>query len=560
MTTAQDGASESSPSTTSPATGHLASMSRAVVVGVALALVSQIVLLVVAGWHNRRLINPDAVSYMRIASYYVNGQTDLMVSGYWGPMMSWLIAPLLGIVAEPVDAARIVMGLSAALFLLGCVSVFRSFQLGPIEILLGTWVAAITSVIWSVKVLTPDLLLSGLMFFAVSRMVSPQWIQNRRFQFATGLIWGAAYLTKAVALPVALGMGIGIGTLWVITRSGSFGVVLRSLGVTLLGLLLLAAPWIITLSWKYESFVFSTTAKIAHAMIGPPDVDRNDPMIVYLPEPGRLWWGEDTPPDLYRERYWSPLASLSYAKHQLKVIYSNTKGVFHHLTGFDHIRLGLFATLFGLLVHVPWRENMRAGRWRWAGVPISCACAAYLPVYARDERYYYPAYPFLIVAGMGMVMWLTRSVRGRINLPRVIGIGLVTLSFAYPSLVMLPKALRGLDDPRTTYAYDLAKRLQAANVSGPMVGAGGYDSLWGGYSAGVYLAFYMNEPYLGNEAQPTAESFKRTDAKLIIIDRQLPLNAELEQDPAFQNLDGVLFGSQDEAGKYPLKVYRMSNS
>ena len=61
----------------------------------AAALAIQIVLLIVAGWHGRYLLNTDAIAYLRIASYYASGQMDLMVSGYWGPLLSWLVAPLL---------------------------------------------------------------------------------------------------------------------------------------------------------------------------------------------------------------------------------------------------------------------------------------------------------------------------------------------------------------------------------------------------------------------------------------------------------------------------------
>jgi hypothetical protein len=241
-------------------------------------------------------------------------------------------------------------------------------------------------------------------------------------------------------------------------------------------------------------------------------------------------------------------------------MYSNAQVAINHLSGFDPLHVGLLATLVGLLVHTPWRDNMRAARWRWAGVPVACVCGVYLPVYAADERYYYPAYPFLITAGLGMVVWLTRDVQGRLNLPRLIGLGLVTLSFAYPSCVMLPRALGGLENVQTRYGYDLAKRMQAAGLYGPMAGAGGYENTWGGYSVGVYLAFYMKQPYLGNEVRPTPARFKSTDAKFIIIDRQLPLAAELDQDTAFENLDGVLFRTPEEARTYPMKVYRMGDS
>ena len=88
------------------------------------------ILLVMAGLHNRYACNPDGVAYLRIAEYYFHGQTDIMVSGYWGPMFSWIAAPLLAVVASPLDAGRITMGISAIIFVFGSWSLYRRLELG----------------------------------------------------------------------------------------------------------------------------------------------------------------------------------------------------------------------------------------------------------------------------------------------------------------------------------------------------------------------------------------------------------------------------------------------
>jgi hypothetical protein len=94
-------------------------LSRAALIGIGGAIGCQVMLLSIAGWHNRHVILiADAVSYIRIASYYLHGQFGLAVSGYWGPLFSWLMAPWLALVHSPLDAARIAMGMSAVVFCL----------------------------------------------------------------------------------------------------------------------------------------------------------------------------------------------------------------------------------------------------------------------------------------------------------------------------------------------------------------------------------------------------------------------------------------------------------
>ena len=66
----------------------------------------QAVLLAVAAWRNLHQLNPDAIAYMRIAGYYANGQTELAVTGYWGPLLSWLMVPLLKVGAPPLVAGK----------------------------------------------------------------------------------------------------------------------------------------------------------------------------------------------------------------------------------------------------------------------------------------------------------------------------------------------------------------------------------------------------------------------------------------------------------------------
>src|SRR5262245_19813753 len=78
--------------------------------------------LALLGWHFRHALNTDAVAYIRIASYYAEGNTSLAVSGYWGPLLSWIMAGFLKCGVSPLLAARFAMAVSAMVFLWGCVA------------------------------------------------------------------------------------------------------------------------------------------------------------------------------------------------------------------------------------------------------------------------------------------------------------------------------------------------------------------------------------------------------------------------------------------------------
>ena len=133
----------------------------------------QVALAALLGWHFRHALNTDAVAYIRIASYYADGNTALAVSGYWGPLLSWLIAGFLKLGAPELIAARLAMTVSAQVFLWGCVAVFRSL-LPDRWCVIGAALAALAGAYWSALEITPDLLLAGIVALAVSRITTVQ--------------------------------------------------------------------------------------------------------------------------------------------------------------------------------------------------------------------------------------------------------------------------------------------------------------------------------------------------------------------------------------------------
>jgi hypothetical protein len=112
---------------------------------------------------------------------------------------------------------------------------------------------------------------------------------------------------------------------------------------------------------------------------------------------------------------------------------------------------------------------------------------------------------------MGFVLSLAQSLRRWQRGASYIGLLLVVSSFALPILTTLPAALRGLEDP-SVIAHALAMKLQAAHVSGPLAGIGTKE--------GLYMAFFLNQPWYGEEQHPTLERLKAVPAMLYVTLRK----------------------------------------
>lgn len=504
------------------------------------------------GWYFHNALNTDAVAYLRIASYYASGKLDLAITGYWGPLLSWLMALPIKAGLPDLVVARGVMVLSALVFLGGCMALYRVLVLSPKWLLTGAILAAACGLYWSVRFITPDLLLAGLVAFAMSLLLKAEDSSRNWNDFLAGVIWGLAYLAKAVALPLGV---LTMFSLAVIHFAEGAQIRRFWLGKTLLALVgfaVVAGPWVFILSLKYGRPTFSTSAAISHAITGPADMERYHPFarIFHKPEPGRITSWEE--PSRMPYHYWSPLASPAYAWHQLKILLRNIVVCLILLTSLE---VAWLIPAFYLISQILPKNSPNKGwpaQMRVLLVPLLLE-VLYLPtsVNLAEQRFFYPAFPFLFAA---VALWANQAFRHPSTDPpstqqertwwlAVLG----ALAPLLTTIVLLGNSPKYAGD----YAVDLARRLQAANLAGPIAGSG----LLPGGRSGLYVAFLINQPWYGDEENATPESLRSSGARLVVVIRQSQLARELDRAPGFTNGDAALFENQLQSARFPLQVY-----
>jgi len=211
------------------------------------------------------------------------------------------------------------------------------------------------------------------------------------------------------------------------------------------------------------------------------------------------------------------------------------------LPGLDLCWVGVLALVVSM-----WIPALRGGalvreRWRWAAVPCLGVMAVYLPVFLmrEDQRYFCGLLPFLWVATLGAAGWWLkrRNLEGSKAASRVVS--LCFASFMTLALVWCAASLRGLPNAASRDAMELAARMRAAKLSGPIAG----HALMQGGRAGLYTAWSLGQPWHGEAADPTPRGFRTSGARFAIVVRGSPLEKALEFDPGFRNLDAEIFGS-----------------
>ncbi len=492
-------------------------------------------LMLVSMLNNLARLNTDAISYMRVAEYWSVGNLGFAVNGYWGPMLSWLMVPFLWLGVEPLLAGKLAMLISGLVFFHGSLFLVRSVGLRLIDELIVAWLLALMIPGWISNHVTPDLLVAGLMAFALGQAVLPDWLANHKRALGTGATWGLAYLAKAVALPVGLVVSVLLALCWRLGQTENRRAAWRQMGVSLGLLALVTAPWITVLSLKYDKPTFSTSGPIAHAVVGPGnDRPPSHPFgnSIYKPESGRVTAWED--PSRMDYDYWSPFASDENFLHQFSLIGRNAKTVIQFLAVFDGLGmflkwLGIGTLVFGLALFAkrPWLKNWLANRWRWMVIPLICLGGIYLPVYVMlvDERYFYLFLPLIMILTLGLVSPF---------FARKWPVGFV-LAFFFLSPLLWPAPPRY---PAGSFAQTLAKQMEETGMVGPIVGSTFVSAE--GHRLGLYVAWHLGQPWHGDVRPASLEAYKNSGARFTIAIPNSPLAKKLDADPAFKNVTAAL--------------------
>ena len=503
-----------------------------------LAWVVAYALMLVSMLNNLPRLNTDAIAYMRVAEYWSTGNFDFAVNGYWGPLLSWLMVPFLWLGVEPLLAGKVAMLISGGVFFHGSLFLVRALGLRLIDELIVAVVLALTIPGWMSDHVTPDLLVAGLMAFALGQAVSPDWLTSRRRALGSGATWGLAYLAKAVALPVGVVVSVLLALCWRLGQAENRQAAWRQLGQALGLFLLVALPWMVVLSVKYDKPTFSTSGAIAHAIVGPGN-DRPAPhpfgSTIYKPETGRVTAWED--PSRMDYDYWSPFESGENFSHQLSLIGRNAGTVVQFLAAFDGVGmllgwvgLGTMFFVFAMVAKPPRAKNWLAEQWRWSVLPLVCLGGVYLPVYVLpvDQRYFYLFPPLFFVLALGQA---EKAMAKR-----------EIIACACALLFLVPLALRTPVQPDAgIYAQDLAKRMKKAGAVGPVVGSTFFSAE--GHRVGLYVAWHLGQPWHGDVRSGQLEAYKQSGAKYTIAIPGSSLAEKLAADLAFRDVSDSLGGN-----------------
>ena len=449
--------------------------------------------------------DPDGISYIRLAGYLTEGHVGRSVTGHWSPLLSWLIAPLLMIGLPGLHAGRVVLALGGG-FVVWMVWMFGGrLGLRPLPRSLATMTAAVMAVGWTTEVITPDVILTGLLLAYLTVISKPDLLRRRATAIAVGALGGLAFLTKAYALPFFL-VHFPL-TLWL--RSGEtaeterprfgrrFRAALLPWAVGMAGCIVVSGVWIATLSVKYGRFTVTTVGGHAHRYFAPPQAGfRPKHMWNHLIIPADYamtkWEDPDTsdfPPT------WSPFASGANLRHAARRVFANLRVFCLELSATPFALAPLALLAVAILFRRNWFGSSFQARWLLLTVVIYVV--GYLGFHVV-RRFFQPVMlidVLLVFLLFGRLMQKSHPppssapsadrALSRWRWALVLALSLSPLVWASGQLAWgLPRFPRA-----GRMCAALAKELRPLELPGPVA-----STLW---HRGLFLAYHLDSKFLG---------------------------------------------------------------
>ena len=437
---------------------------------------------------SRDRLNPDAVAYIRRALYISRGDFYHALTGYWSPLISWCIAPLMKLGMDGLHAARLITCIWGGIWLLAAAAFFDRFTtIHRFWKICALLISAIFIAEISARQITPDVMLAACLLFYFSITLSPDFLRRPSLQFAAGVLGGFSYLAKAYALPfvlVHLPMTILLRRL-LERDTEPRPPIIFPLARGLIGIAIFSIPWIAANTWRFGHLTISTAGAHAHTDVGPPEIQSQIPTFFGRVEDPYITRHETK--DTLNYPRWSPFHSRKYFTHQLHVIADQTRALARSISLFDRFYLTTFAALIAILAIFNLMK-LDFPKWKllWLLLTAALFCSGMLLVFFT-ARYLLPLWAPLLLA-------LSLTVALKVASPPF-------LRFVFVAAIFNSFLAAAIANLRTTEgkppAYrPLAAALHEHNIHGPLASADRHQ--------GLFVSFFADQKFLGFPADEDA--------------------------------------------------------
>ena len=237
-----------------------------------ISVVFYLVLILILFPFYRYQIDPDGFSYIGIAQKYLAGDFANAINGCWGPMISWLLIPVLAVGIKPLVGFKILTSIIGLLTLFQSYKTLQKLAIDSSLFLPSLLCLAIILLNFALTLVAPDLLFAFFGMCFVNLLLS--YNQNQQ-GFTSSILMGAIgamlFLTKNYGLPFFI-VTFSLISFVIFIRTSDKVHRLKLLSNYLIGIIvfgIISFIWIYLISNKYGYWTFGTAGHYNHRVFGP---------------------------------------------------------------------------------------------------------------------------------------------------------------------------------------------------------------------------------------------------------------------------------------------------
>lgn len=433
-------------------------------------------------------LSRDLISIMSIAKIYAAGDIGDAINGYWGPMFSWLLVPVIYLNPKPqftLFATKILAIIIGFFTLIGIKLLSERFELSE-SIKASVLFASVFIVLFYVFGFNPmDLLLTCFLIYYLYIIYSSNYPRTWYNGMLCGILGGMAYLTKSFALPFFLVTFIFFTLIHYFKDTKLRKGLLKNLLLGLVVFVVISGFWSGVISEKYGHLTVGTSGEYNFQEIGPVQQGIGSPIwhgFIKPSNPAAISAWED--PTYLTLNSWSPFKSWDYFKYELNIISSNLVKTVTFLNEFSYF--GLLILLLSILFMI-WQAKTSTRmdqKLILSFITIILFIGLYITIFV-EFRYFYLVYFLVTLMGGYLLQLLFKKPYCTVEMKSILVVVFVV------SLIIMP--VTGLIEHENAgkSVYDLANTVENQyHIQGNIASNDGY-------MASIYMAYLWNSHYYG---------------------------------------------------------------
>lgn len=405
------------------------------------------------------ILSTDGISYISIAQKYLNGNFYDAVNGYWGPLLSWLIAIILPFSQNPYSTVYLInlVSLIIGFFtIIGTKLLMDNFEVEKTikRLILLSLIPIILH--FSFYVTTPDLLVTCAIIYYLYFLFNPTYPYSRYSGLMCGFTGVLAYLSKSFALPFFLAHFILFNVFFYFRNSNKEkrNRILKNLFIGLIVFFTISGVWIALISDKYGELTIGTTGEYNHDLFGPKSQGHYLDNIGLMKPPNESAVSAWEDPSNFKMESWSPFESWDYLKFQINTILKNIYKFINIIELFSITSILIIIVALALIVKSS-TDNSSKNKLIYLIVTIILYSGGYSLIYIQ-ERYIWLINILLLILG-GYILSLLFDMKYLNKIQKN-----VLLIFLIASFVIIPISglITDYNAESKFYIYDLSEKLK----------------------------------------------------------------------------------------------------